>query len=336
MRELALRIIGLTGLWAGGLPARIHISRLCLLYLTGVLNTPIRPSFDLRHMYAILRYWWAFDVNRSDLALDPMVAEIDRHQKNLLSDEIGCGFAGAAMLLFGATHYAEVDRLIRLGYANLVRFRDRSQPDYVAIDFVNHRVIVCEAKGSQSSTNYHQLQLARGKNQVSNLNFVIPGYTTVRIVSAILLGGANGPYDSQWTISDPRGRQKTSEIKLDPATIIRMHYSSLLRLIGADEGAEALEVGKAIDLSKVKFPETRLFDKTEYMGRIFPGALFRRTETRSFFVGIDLKISQSWLSFAYGTSPLTIPLRLEAVQLLKGLPNKLAARFPDGGFICLE
>jgi hypothetical protein len=336
MRDLALRTIGITGFFAQGLPTRIQISRLGLLYLTGVLNTPIGPSFDLRHMYAILRYWWAFDAGRTDLALNPMVAEIDRHQKNLLSDEIGCGFAGEAMLLFGVTHYSEVDRLIRLGYANLVRTRDRSQPDYVGIDFLNHRVIVCEAKGSQSSTTYHQLQLARGKNQVSNLNFVVPGYTTVRIVSAILLGGANGPYDSQWTISDPRGRQKTSEIKLDPAVIIRMHYASLLRLIGADEGAETLEIGRAVDLSSIKFPEMRLFDKTEYMGRIFSGTLFRSTETRSFFVGIDSKIAKNWLDFANGTRPLTIPPRLEAIELLKGIPNKLAAKFPDGGFISLE
>ena len=336
MRDVSLRTIGLPGFLSAGLPARIQISRLSLLYLTGILNTPIGPSFDLRHMYAILRYWWAFDVNRTDLALDPMVSEIDRHQKNLLSDEIGCGFAGAAMLLLGATHYAEVDRLLRLGLANLIRPRDRAQPDYIGIDHLNRRTSICEAKGTQSSPAYQQTQLRRGKDQVTNLNYLVQGYSTFRIVSGILLGGANGPHDSQWIISDPRARQRTSEIKIDPAIIVRMHYASLLRFVGADKEAEALETGKAIDLSNIKFPETRPFEKRTYVGRVFPGTLFRNTEGRSFFVGLDLKITQNWLNLAHGTSSSPIPYRLKAPELLKGIPNELAAKFPDGGFISLE
>src|SRR5439155_27068403 len=74
-----------------------------MLHALGRITTPpVTELLDLSSTWAEIRYVWAFQPNRAglrnrSLRLSSAVKELDSHQKTLLSDEFGVGFAAYYM-----------------------------------------------------------------------------------------------------------------------------------------------------------------------------------------------------------------------------------------------
>src|SRR5438046_2966562 len=93
-------------------PGRTATFRLIdLLLAIGEITTPPVPNFaDISSTWAVLRYVWAFDVPPAGtvgrLRLSQTARELDRHQKTLLSDQMGVGMAKYVMSRFFSLHKA--------------------------------------------------------------------------------------------------------------------------------------------------------------------------------------------------------------------------------------
>jgi len=88
-----------------GRQGTILIRPIDLLHALGRITTPpVTELIDLSSTWAEIRYLWAFQPNFGDrnrsLRLSPAVKRLDFHQKTLLSDEFGVGFAAHYMATF--------------------------------------------------------------------------------------------------------------------------------------------------------------------------------------------------------------------------------------------
>jgi hypothetical protein len=119
---------------------------------------------------------------------------LDFHQKTLMSDEFGVGFAGLAMeRLFNTNAWVDVSVALsdRARYQN-IRRQGRLQPDYLMWqDTPNAPYYVVECKGSQTQRSVSMDQIRRGLEQVPALRFGRQGRQVERFVVATLLQATN-------------------------------------------------------------------------------------------------------------------------------------------------
>jgi hypothetical protein len=130
---------------------------------------------QLSASWATRRYFWAIaepDGLNDRFLLSNDARELDFHQKNLLSDEFGIGFAG--LLLedeFGAGEFVDIS--IALDDPQIyqdIRQRGETQPDYLMwAEEPNSPYFVVECKGCQSRRYTCFDQLRRGLEQVPSI-----------------------------------------------------------------------------------------------------------------------------------------------------------------------
>ena len=173
-----------SGSWPNGVPADISAlstSRrstnvLCALMHTALWTMPpVQYDFDLSALWAWLRYGPAIDSSPS-LKLRKEWADIDPHQKTVLSDELGIGFTTqlfAEELDFRL--YADTQYVVNVAMPGDYTFKRSGKrgpsksPDYLAVDG-SGRVHVLECKGTQSSVKALESAIAGGLAQKGNLN----------------------------------------------------------------------------------------------------------------------------------------------------------------------
>ena len=116
-----------------GRQERVLVRPVDLLHAIGRITTPpVTELIDLSSTWAEIRYLWAFQPNFDSrfvrsLRLSRTVKELDFHQKTLLSDEFGIGFAAHYMMTFErATDPVDAFIARRRGQAKL---RGGSRPD---------------------------------------------------------------------------------------------------------------------------------------------------------------------------------------------------------------
>jgi hypothetical protein len=162
-----------------------------LLHKIGDLTTPVNVNLSqLSASWATRRYFWAIAqsaVKTGPFLLSQDARDLDFHQKTLLSDEFGIGFA--AMVLedqFGAGEFVDIS--IALDdpqiYQNIQQ-RGRTQPDYLMwSELPNSPYYVVECKGSQSNRATSFDQLRRGLEQVPSIAFGSGARPVVTLVVA--------------------------------------------------------------------------------------------------------------------------------------------------------
>jgi hypothetical protein len=116
---------------------------------------------------------------------------MERHQKTLLSDEFGVGFAALLLeQLFGASRTVDVQFALAdpTQYFNVTHGPTASAPDYL-MWVPGGQVYVVECKGCQTSKSAALNQLRRGMEQLPTI--LIPGAVTPQLVVATHLGKTN-------------------------------------------------------------------------------------------------------------------------------------------------
>jgi len=143
--------------------------------------------------WATRRYFWAIaaaNTSPGKFRINAECKDLDFHQKTLMSDEFGVGFAGLAMeKLFNSNSWVDVSVALadRTRYQNMRR-QGRLQPDYLMWqDAPNAPYYVVECKGSQTQKGVSMDQIRRGLEQVPALRFGRQGRQVERLVVATLL-----------------------------------------------------------------------------------------------------------------------------------------------------
>jgi hypothetical protein len=173
----------------------ISIRPIEFLRKVGELTTPKTINLSrLSASWATRRYFWAIaDPGANTQAAAPFklsrdARSMDRHQKTLLSDEFGMGFAGiVAERLLSAPEFVEVDYAI----SNPQRFfgakaSTKRRPDFLMWGNPN-ALFVVECKGSQTTRASVVSQLRRGLEQLPSIQ--TDGVSQVALVIAAHLYG---------------------------------------------------------------------------------------------------------------------------------------------------
>ena len=143
--------------WPAGEQSQpITIRPVDMLHALGRITTPpITELIDLSSTWAEIRYLWAFVPNFDSsrlrtLRLNPNVKALDFHQKTLLSDEFGVGFAAYFMeVCAGASDPVDVFLAKRAGQVRLRGNSRRSLPDYIFKGPQPGQFFIVECKGTQ-------------------------------------------------------------------------------------------------------------------------------------------------------------------------------------------
>jgi len=196
------------------------IQPISLLHSIGRITTPHVPNLaDLSSTWAIIRYLWAFEPVQGleqQLLLSSIARQIDFHQKQLLSDEIGMGMAYYIMTEFFSTTEV-IDVSIALQELP-VDLQYSTSPDFLFFEDLNRKAFVVECKGNQSSYPATIDQLRRGTEQVPSLIFQDRRKVTALVVATCMLGSGTSIYivdpvdDSDYEKHDDDYQRKTEKI----------------------------------------------------------------------------------------------------------------------------
>lgn len=257
-RTLAVRIDQST--WPRGnrlpaFPPTFHIGRQyfdinipsALLWI-GYLTTPTSSTgISLSEFWAWVRYLAAI-AEDPGMRLTQSFADLDSHQKTILSDDFGMGFPIlwlSERLTFN--HIVDgryfMQRLAATVGANQRRTAKRGPnktPDFVARDTSGVWHVV-ECKGTQSGSVYSKKQLVSGGAQKRAITFP-PHYTGQKLVCGLNIGVENGK-GSTLTIVDPEPEDpfeiSSGQVEFAEDAALRGVMSRVLRLSGFEIAAEA-------------------------------------------------------------------------------------------------
>lgn len=167
----------------------VDVKPIELLASIGKMTTPpIANLADISSTWASIRYIWAFEPRSLSSGIPPLrlsqeARGIDFHQKALLSDEMGVGFAHYLMSkYFNAPSPADVSSVINDQSYGLYPI-GKARPDYVFFDEISGAKYVVECKGTQTSRAESVRQLQRGTEQVSAIQ-PTDGQTLTRFIVA--------------------------------------------------------------------------------------------------------------------------------------------------------
>lgn len=221
-----------------------------MLLMIGYLTTPTSVTgVSLAEFWAWVRYLAAITPRDSDLRLTRSYADLDAHQKTILSDDFGMGVPMVWLMKhlplveivdgryflqrYGASHGAHQHRTSKRG--------PNKTPDFVARDN-NGKWHIIECKGTQSGEVFRNRQLDSGRSQKLSIEFPL-GHTGQRLVSGLSIGIENGN-PSHLRIIDPvtddpvKITENELEFAHDAAT--RGVMAKLLRSTGFEIAAETV------------------------------------------------------------------------------------------------
>lgn len=188
----------------------VNIKPIELLLSIGLITSPpVSNLVDICSTWAVIRYVWAFQPQRNTfstphLKLSDEARKIDFHQKALLSDEIGVGFANFLMInYFNAINPVDVSYIIDHSLSYNVYAKGKARPDYIFFDEVSGAKYVVECKGTQTSRAESIHQLQRGTEQVWSIQPTDGKPLTRIIIATCMLKNRTMTY-----IVDPPANEK--------------------------------------------------------------------------------------------------------------------------------
>lgn len=272
-----------------------------MLLMIGYLTTPVASAgVSLSEFWAWVRYLASIS-NQTDMRITNSFADLDAHQKTILSDDFGMG-APALWLSVKPS----LDRILdgryfmqRFGVASgaaqpTSRKRESNKtPDFVARDTsgVWH---ILECKGAQSSAAYAERQIGEpgppAKGGIAQKRSIIfpPTHTGQRLVSALQIGIERGEA-SRLILTDPEA-EEPHVIKKDYMTAAddsatRAVAAKALRLAGFEATASVISspTGRRPDVSH--------FESKSYEKRREEEVKERDSQARSELNSIEQRIS---------------------------------------------
>lgn len=238
------------------------------LLLIGYLTTPISSTgVSLSEFWAWVRYVAAV-TRDADLRLTRSFADLDAHQKTILSDDFGMGVPMLWLhqrlpfdrIVDGRYFMQRIAASVGATQRRTAKRGPNKTPDFVARD-TNGVWHVIECKGTQSGVDFSNHQLGergppatRGVAQKRSIEF--PRNHTGQRLACGLAIGLEGGDESQLTIIDPEPddplRIRTDQVYLADDAATRGVMSKLLRLAGFEVAAEAtaLPFGRSPDATR--------------------------------------------------------------------------------------
>lgn len=240
-----------------------------MLLMIGYLTTPTSVTgVSLAEFWAWVRYLAAITPRDADLRLTRSYADLDAHQKTILSDDFGMGVPMVWLMKnlplvnivdgryflqrYGANHGAHQHRTAKRG--------PNKTPDFVALgDDGNWHIMEC--KGTQSGEAFRDRQIDSGISQKLSIMFP-PGHTGQRLVSGLSIGIEDGN-PSHLRIIDPVPEDPVtiteSELEFAKDAATRGVMAKLLRSTGFETAAEA--VAAPFGKPQAMPPSTKKTDK---------------------------------------------------------------------------
>lgn len=226
-----------------------------VLLLIGYLTTPTSSTgVSLSEFWAWVRYLAAV-TNDSDLRLTSSFADLDAHQKTILSDDFGMGVPmywlmqrlSLNRIVDGRYFMRRIAASVSATQRRTAKRGPNKTPDFVSRDGSGVWHVV-ECKGTQSGTEYGERQLgdigppmSGGVAQKRSIEFP-SGHVGQRLVCGLCIGVENGAR-SRLTIIDPEPeepfRLQESQLYLAEDAAARGVVSKVLRLAGFETTAEA-------------------------------------------------------------------------------------------------
>ncbi|WP_297730306.1 hypothetical protein [uncultured Maricaulis sp.] len=225
------------------------------LLLIGYLTTPTSSTgVSLSEFWAWVRYLAAV-TNDNDLRLTQSFADLDAHQKTILSDDFGMGVPmhwlsqrlTFSHIVDGRYFMQRVAASLGASQRRTAKRGPNKTPDFVARD-TNGIWHVVECKGTQSGRKYGEAQLgdsgpppSGGIAQKRSIEFP-PGHSGQRLVCGLCIGMENGE-PSRLTVVDPKVEEPfrlgSSQLELAEDAAARGVASRALRLSGFETTAAA-------------------------------------------------------------------------------------------------
>ncbi len=195
----------------------IVIKPITLLHVIGRATTPPIPNLvELSATWTIVRYIWAFALSTSkgtaNLRLSDHARRIDFHQKALLSDQMGVGFACYLMARdYQMTAPVDVDVALKQLHWSFRKQLARS-PDYLFSAHPSGPTFIVECKGTQTTRAGSIWQIRSGTEQIPSIVFT-DGRTSTGLIFATCLKQKE---TTVYVVDPPAG---PNEQKVDDRTI---------------------------------------------------------------------------------------------------------------------
>ena len=184
----------------------------------GITSVPIRiPRWWLASQWALLRYFAAANHQETTLCLHEAVDDLEKHHKQVLSDDWGVGFA--LQWLCSRMRYRQLGHgsfvIADLQDAGLAKFSKRSKngaakcPDFIALA-PNGRFHLIECKGNQKGPNETLNQFVNGRKQKRNIRFRHEKLVGQRILTGISIAAAGSRWASTLRVEDPPPENENS------------------------------------------------------------------------------------------------------------------------------
>ena len=235
------------------------IGLLGMLLLLGHLTTPtVASGVSLSEFWAWVRYVYAI-APQADLRITPEFAELDAHQKTILSDDFGMAISMywlTRSLDFAYTCDGRyfMDRWPAVAGVPAIKPKKRGpskSPDFVAID-TSGKLHVIECKGTQSGETYRAKQMsttlpsgaASGAIVQKRSITVPPAHRGQSLACGLAIATQGQPSPSDLLVVDPISddtldvSQNDVDLIVDPP--LRASTSRFLRAAGLDIAARTI------------------------------------------------------------------------------------------------
>ncbi|MEK4750446.1 hypothetical protein NST77_23415 [Niallia sp. FSL W8-0177] len=201
-----------------GLPNNENFNLIEVLIHIGLVTShPEEHGINLNSFWAFLRYVNCFETG-IDFKLNEKWNDIDPHQKTILSDDFGMGFA-SYYLHKHMNIISIIDTGFFLKYLPSLSVLKKSKrgpsktPDFILLDS-SYNIHILECKGTQSSLDSLEKQILDGISQKGNLNDPSK-IVSEKLVTGIFIPQYNSTSSSKFKIIDPEFSMDFSNVSKD-------------------------------------------------------------------------------------------------------------------------
>ncbi|MDX0333405.1 hypothetical protein GOC48_25265 [Sinorhizobium meliloti] len=217
-----------------------------MLHIGCLAVPPHLTEVSINAWWAWLRYASAFS-SQNRFLLREEYADLDPHQKTILSDDFGMGIALVYLIdklrlqnVFDGRYFVQyLAPTVKAKVAKIAKNGQFKSPDFIGRD-VTGKWHAIECKGTQTSADSQTDQIKNGAVQKANIIFP-PTVRGEKLVSALLIGREKGGFPSSLRIDDPEGDVafEINEANVDQAenAVIRATIARALGVAGLQRSA---------------------------------------------------------------------------------------------------
>lgn len=203
-----------------------------LFHISDITRNPFDYKMSLNNNWAFLRYINCFDSSK-ELRLRKEYRDVDPHQKTILSDDLGMGFA-SLFLDKSMKIIAIIDTHLFLKYLPHLKVSKGNKsgasksPDFIVFD-ENKNLHLLECKGTQKSKSRSLFQMKKGLEQVDSI--IDPkNIVNQRLVIGTYVSDFYSKSHSTITVMDPEFPYNFKDTSKEELIVLTMYFQMLKEL----------------------------------------------------------------------------------------------------------